>query len=582
MQKDPNPINNQESLESLKEKFSNKLRDILYRKLTVENIETFADESLDNVIDLTSNIYEYYKNSGKLEFHSELEIRDQEDDAYNQLGLPKISEILSRIEEKKNEIDKIKDKIKKEYIDTVITPPQKNENGIFPGDGKSFEKKKLLPRLLTLMYILENDLEIELESVKITEGHVHDNMIRKTPYIRVEIDNLKRVVYICDEEGNASYVFDTEKLREKKITTKELDIDDKVDKNSLIYHYPGIGVRIIQTKNWRERVRASLEDEIIAEGDDKNPLGEVEEFENEKVESEFGNRTKRIILPYEEWIKELKSAYDSNTEEIFDFYKWYRKHAKQNPNWPINAISDIAKRYNVDVNQIYRSIGYERKLIREDKLPYDLFIEELREAFNACDLNTMGSFDSWYLEEAKKHKGWYRSNGASLAKTFNVRTEDIYKAIGYTKKVQKERIYTPFDIFIEELKKVYKESENIGDFSKWYKKECKKHQGWYKSSIRNAAESYGVTLDHIYDTIGYERKLQTKEILPYDKFITELKHEFESNKPNIKNFRKWYEAESKKHRGWYDGRIDHLQDRYNVPISEIYKYIGYIPGKKKS
>ena len=51
------------SLESLKETFKQRLDSILNSQLTVENIETFADEALDKIIKLTDNIlYEYREN----------------------------------------------------------------------------------------------------------------------------------------------------------------------------------------------------------------------------------------------------------------------------------------------------------------------------------------------------------------------------------------------------------------------------------------------------------------------------------------------------------------------------------------
>jgi len=106
MKTDPNPSNNQETLKSIKEKFTSKLQEILYEKLTVENIETFADTALDNIINLTADILSYYDDTEILNKNPNLELKDQEDDAYTQLGLPKISNILDRIEEKKKEIDR--------------------------------------------------------------------------------------------------------------------------------------------------------------------------------------------------------------------------------------------------------------------------------------------------------------------------------------------------------------------------------------------------------------------------------------------------------------------------------------------
>ena len=78
-----------------------------------------------------------------------------------------------------------------------------------------------------MLYILQNDFEIEFKNIPIKEGITTSKMMRQTSYTRVEISDLERVVYICDEEGNASYIFDARKLAEQKITLEELDLDDK-------------------------------------------------------------------------------------------------------------------------------------------------------------------------------------------------------------------------------------------------------------------------------------------------------------------------------------------------------------------
>lgn len=261
------PAPQHKSLESLKVIFKGRLDAILYKQLTVENIETFADEALSETVALTGDILKEYKNN--LNFHAEpatLNTQQEEDEAFAVFDLPNINEILQSIIDIKEKIDSLKIYIDKntENIDEVITPPQINHNSkIEKGDG-SFERKKIFPRLLTLLYILEHDFEIipTPENVPIKEGVVTPEMLRKTPYARAEIPELERVVYICEEEGNVSYVFDAKKLAEKGLTLEEIDIENKGDKNSLIAKYPGIGIRLIQSKNWRDHIATALGEEI--------------------------------------------------------------------------------------------------------------------------------------------------------------------------------------------------------------------------------------------------------------------------------------------------------------------------------
>ena len=252
------------SLESLKESFKQRLNAILYKQLTVENIETFADEALSETVILTDDVLAEYRNNPEFNVSvMPLNIQAQENEAFAVLGLENINEILQRINNVKDKIESLKTYIHAgaKKVGTVITPPQPEyPTKIMEGIG-GFEKR-LFPRLLTLLYILEHDFEIPPASVQIIEGAITPNMVRKTPYVRVEIPDLKRAVYICDEEGNVSYIFDTEKLAKQGLTLSEIDVDDKGDKNSLIAYHPGIGIRVIQSVYWRDRIMTALEEQI--------------------------------------------------------------------------------------------------------------------------------------------------------------------------------------------------------------------------------------------------------------------------------------------------------------------------------
>lgn len=572
MKSDPNPSKNQETLESVKEKFSTKLTDILYERLTVDNIENFADVALDKIIYLNSTILEYYKNSGKLEIHPELELKDQEDDAYTQLGLPKVSNILDLIEEKKNEIDKIKDKIKKEYIDTVITPPQENDGGIIPGGEKGFEKKKLLPRILTLMYILENDLEVDLNKVKIIEGKVRDNMMRQTPYVRVEIDDLERLVYICDEEGNASYIFDTEKMNDKRISPEDLDIDNKGDKNSLIQMHPGIGVRVVQTKNWRDKVKGYLENEIPEVDVAKNMLGEVEEFEGEKIQSEFKKREKKLYLPYNVWIEELKDAYEKDKNVVTNFNKWYRKKSEEKKGW-CKSLSGATSVLGKSYQEIFDYVGFVKKTKKQETyIPYNLFINELKTAFDEHKGDIM-NIDIWYNSELKKHNRWY-SSLMNSCRSYNKTRQQIYEEIGYTPKNEIQESYLPYEEWIKQLKTlVEKEKGSILRFDTWYSNQAVNRTGWYRS-ISNLKKNYNKTMHEIYEKIGYKPNIEIQETyLEYKDFIIQLKDIYTKSTESVANFQNWYSKEAKKHKGWYRN-LQNLKSGYGKSTLDVYKAIG--------
>ena len=208
----------------------------MYSPLTVDNIETFADEALDETVQLTEDVLtEYRKNPNVDPRPTTLDTKAEENEAFKILELPDIQEILESIIKVKEHIDGLKEYLELgvEKTDTVITPPNEGAVHIAPG-SRNFKEKQLLPRLLTLLYVIEHDFEIPPKNTTIIEGATTKDMMRKTPYVRVEIPDLNRIVYICDEEGNASYVFDAKKLAEKGLKLDDIDVEDKEDKNALI------------------------------------------------------------------------------------------------------------------------------------------------------------------------------------------------------------------------------------------------------------------------------------------------------------------------------------------------------------
>ena len=80
----PNKPTNK-SLESTKETFKKRLDAILYKQLTPENIEIFADQALAETVTLTDDILREYKDNPS--FHPNLNLRTlkQEDEAFKTL-----------------------------------------------------------------------------------------------------------------------------------------------------------------------------------------------------------------------------------------------------------------------------------------------------------------------------------------------------------------------------------------------------------------------------------------------------------------------------------------------------------------
>lgn len=243
--------------------FQETYRRILNTSVSPENIETFFETALNELVVLVQAAVLKYKQAHP---DSSLERAALEDEAVQAVNLPGIQETLQAVADQVDRMTHLKRLVQSQthVAGTVFVPPSVEESGIVPGSGVGLEQRKLMPRLLTLLYILENDLGYDLSPedeegsrsiVHITQGVTTDQMMRKSPYFRVLIDDLKRAVYVCEEEGNASYVFDTEAI---VISIDQLDAMSKTSFNELIKAHPEVGARLIQSSAWREKMISYL------------------------------------------------------------------------------------------------------------------------------------------------------------------------------------------------------------------------------------------------------------------------------------------------------------------------------------
>ncbi len=445
------------SIESLKKTFKQRLDIVLYKQLTVDNIETFADDALSETIKLTEDILaEYRINPNVYPNQIPIDKQKQEDEAFAILGLPNISEILQSIIDVKEKIDALRIYLSEPRNGTeeIIIPPQSDAiSEIKDGSGKGIEEKKLIPRLLTLLYILETDFDIPKEQVKITEGKVAPNMVRQTPYVRVEIVDLSRIIYICDEEGNASYVFDADKLKEAEVNVENLDISDKSAINNLLARYQGIGARIVQTKHWRAHMAGLLENPIPEKAREKNS-------EQAVFVSEFAKKEKKELLPFDKFQQEVKTLYTGEG----NVQRWYHQERKNHSDWPSTP------------NRTYRNFGWVdwSKLVEKENkfkkefLSFDVFEAEVKDLYYERD--DVPRIREWYEKERSSHSNWpsspqkiYKDNG----------WKSWLKLVGRENRFKREY---PFLDFQKEIRTLYKAEEK--SVEKWYYKEKPNHPNW--------------------------------------------------------------------------------------------------------
>jgi len=495
--------------------FKQKLDQILYTQVTVDNIKVFADAALADLIKLNESVIEYYQDK-----NPDVEISGAalEDQAYAAYRLDDIDEILTRITATQEQIKRVEFAVNNslENIHVVITPPS-DEPTPFSGEHSgTYEAPTVTNRLITLAYILEKDFDITTTDTTYTKGITNGDMVREEPYVRVEVPFLERLVYICDESGNASYIFNTSILNMLEISVTDIDKMTKNQRNAFLRITPSAGQRIIQSPKWRQTVSQALSESFS----DEEMTVSIDATEQRK--SEFSGKNEFLEFP--DFLKEVKEAY-IEAGSPSHIQGWYvNEYKKRNGKWPA---SPSKKYYNIGWQGDSEMVGLEAVKFLE----FPDFLEEVRIAYTKAGSprNTL----VWYNDEYKKHFGWPSTPHAT------------YKGSGfetYAEITGKKVELLDYADFLTAVRKAYVEAGSPSQTHAWYNGEYKRHPGWsstpqiiYKGSgFKNYAEMTGKKI---------------VEFLDYADFITAVKKTYvEAGSPS--QTQAWYKGEYKKHSGW--------------------------------
>ena len=143
----------------------------------------------------------------------------------------------------------------------VFVPPDSAPVPKATGSGTGMEKKGKQPKLENLLFVLMNDFGIDPddpEAVSIVRGSVNTNMMREEPYYQVTVPGIDKVILVCQEYGNATFVFNGEWVREqvnsnrssKDQSERPLADYTKEELGKLIKDNPKQGARIITKKDF--------------------------------------------------------------------------------------------------------------------------------------------------------------------------------------------------------------------------------------------------------------------------------------------------------------------------------------------
>ncbi len=253
------------------QEFKAELDEIISTPLTPENINTYATGALDQLINLAENVTNSYGHLPTISFETD---KQTETAAFGFFKIGDVEAVLDHISEKAVEIDGLDDIIAQASTTDRVIIPTDPSGAIMPGEGSAPEKQTV-PRLKTLLFILSNEFNIDLKDksqVELLVGKVEAGMVRDESYTAVEAKAIDRTVLVCDERGNATYVFDAKKLIALGLAGDSITQLRKSGLNALLEQHPEVGRRIIYSTNFVPHVVKALyepHNKSISPGDDK-------------------------------------------------------------------------------------------------------------------------------------------------------------------------------------------------------------------------------------------------------------------------------------------------------------------------
>lgn len=247
-----------------KETFKNRLSEAIDRPLTLENTDTYVDGALGAVINLVDDVVAEYDAQPGAEWQQlgEANGKEHEDAALEYFGLEDVEAILRHLEDKASQFAVIGQVIAQaNEASDVFVPPGSTPVPQATGSGTGMEKKGKQPKLKNLLVMLKSEFDIDPddpEAVSIVRGSVNTNMMREEPYYQVTVPGIDKVILVCDEYENVTFVFNGEWVREqvnsnrssKDESARPLTDYTKEELSKLIKDNPGQGARIMATKNF--------------------------------------------------------------------------------------------------------------------------------------------------------------------------------------------------------------------------------------------------------------------------------------------------------------------------------------------
>ena len=139
--------------------------------------------------------------------------------------------------------------------EAVLTPPDAFTPVVGRGSGTGVEKEFQERLAIVQMLLLDLDADpADPEKVQITIGSLRPDMMRDLTYASIFVPKLKRLIEVCNEVGNRSFIWNTDDPQD----VMRFGQMTKQEKYSYLVTNPSRGSDLIMQLGWEERMRKLL------------------------------------------------------------------------------------------------------------------------------------------------------------------------------------------------------------------------------------------------------------------------------------------------------------------------------------
>lgn len=248
------------SEEAATEQFEQKVKAVIQRPLNPENIDEYMDRALEDLVGIANHVTALYDRLPTIKGDNQ---KATEDNAFEYFNLANLNELLDSVMDNEALLKNINQVIANAPTsDDVYVDALSSAMRIVKGEGEA-EFHRLLPRLQTLLFLLNKDFGVSFEDnseFRLSKGGLDPDMFRKESYYMIELPSLERTILVCDEEGNRTYIFDNKALEQKGLNQEELVKAKKRELTELLHAHSELGISIKYSDSWAMQMIEAIKD----------------------------------------------------------------------------------------------------------------------------------------------------------------------------------------------------------------------------------------------------------------------------------------------------------------------------------